>query len=198
MDLNHFRPAQNDKEPPHAVLTARLVREKGILVFVEAAKRLAAKGITARYTIAGGDAPFNPNAISANELRNSIAGTPVEWTGHIDDVCSLYRSASFAVLPSYYGEGLPKALLEAAACGLPIITTDHPGCREAVVDGVNGLLVPPRNAIELASAMERLLTDKELRSRMGQASREKAEQEFGTEKVVSETLAVYNKALQVR
>jgi len=117
----------------------------------------------------------------------------VEWWGRREDMPVVLQAAHIACLPSYR-EGLPKSLLEAAACGLPIVTTDAPGCREIVRDGVNGLLVPVRDAPALAAALGKLIGDAELRRRMGEQSRARAETEFGLETVITQTLAVYREA----
>ncbi|MDP1536976.1 MAG: glycosyltransferase, partial [Burkholderiales bacterium] len=117
----------------------------------------------------------------------------VEWWGRRDDMPAVLQAAHIACLPSYR-EGLPKSLLEAAACGLPIVTTDAPGCREVVRDGINGLLVPVRDADALAAALRKLIDDADLRRRMGEQSRSRAETEFGQEAVIAQTLAVYREA----
>jgi glycosyltransferase involved in cell wall biosynthesis len=118
----------------------------------------------------------------------------VEWWGKRDDMADILRQAQIACLPSYYGEGLPKFLLEAAATGLPIVTTDSPGCRETVIRNINGLIVPPRDSGALADALNTLLRDPKRRYAMGRSSRELAEAEFSVDRVTSETLALYRKS----
>jgi len=118
----------------------------------------------------------------------------VEWWGRRDDMPNVFAQAHVVCLPSYR-EGLPKVLIEAAACGRPIVTTDSPGCREIVQDGLNGLLVPVRDAVALAAALRKLIEDPELRRRMGGKGREMAVAEFSVEKVVTETLAVYQELM---
>lgn len=114
------------------------------------------------------------------------------------DVPELWRRSHIAVLPSYYREGIPRSLLEAAACGRAIVTTDMPGCREIVRNGHNGLLVPPRDSVAIADAIERLLDDAEMRQRMGMAGHELVKNEFAEEHVVAQTLSVYRKLLDER
>jgi len=187
-------------EPDHAIariiMPTRLVHEKGIGVFVDAAKMLKDRGIVARFEIAGGEAPTNPSGISANEMEAMIAASEnaATWLGKVSDMPALMRDANLIVYPSYYGEGIPKVLLEAAASGRAIITTDHPGCREAVDDGVNGLLVLVKDVRACAEAIEKLLHDPALRHKMGAASRKRAEEAFDVKIIVQMTLSVYNTA----
>lgn len=176
---------------PLVVFPTRLVWEKGLKPFVEMANILQQKGTRARFAIAGGINTTNPNAVTNAQMNDLIANSTVEWLGHVSDMPALLASSNLVVYPSWYGEGVPKVLLEAAAVGRAIITTDHPGCREVVEPGVNGLLVPVRDATALAHAAETLLNDSDLRRKMGQASREKAEAEFDVNRVVAETVKLY-------
>lgn len=176
---------------PVVLMPTRLVREKGIAVFIEAANIFAKKGIEARFQIAGGVTTNNPSAISKTEIEGMIAGTHVEWLGKVSDMPALYQSASLICYPSYYGEGVPKVLLEAAATGRPIITTDHPGCREVVRNGENGLLVPVKNAQATANAIMALLEKPAIMDEMGVASHRLVQSEFAVESIVERTLAVY-------
>ena len=178
-------------DTPIILMPTRLIIEKGIAVFIEAAKILQSKGIKAKHQIAGGLSTTNPNAITECEMREMLDGSPVEWLGKVADMPALYQAANLIAYPSYYGEGVPKVLLEAASTGRAIITTDHAGCREAVTDGRNGLLIPIKDPQALADAIEVTLNDPKMRLRMGQESRKKAETEFAVERVVKETLALY-------
>lgn len=190
LDAFAFTP-EPDNDVPIIVMPTRLVHEKGVSVFVEAARILKAKGVNAKFQIAGGLAPTNPRAISENEMRDMTADGTVEWLGKVSDMPTLLAGSNLVVYPSYYGEGVPKVLLEAAAIGRAIITTDHPGCREAVIDGENGLLVPIKDADATADAVEKLLNDAELRRAMGRASRKIAEEEFDVKIVVKKTTDIY-------
>lgn len=193
VDLTRFQPvARAPDAPPRIVMATRLIREKGVAVFVEAAKLSAAAGIAAEWVIAGGVSASNPNAMTEAEMRGLLNGAPVRWLGHVDDTNALYSSATLFAYPSYYGEGIPKVLLEAAASGLPIVTTDHPGCREVVDSGKNGLLIPVKDPQALARAVEGLLKDPARCRQMEQESRKKAEREFGAELITSQTLEVYD------
>jgi glycosyltransferase involved in cell wall biosynthesis len=169
---------------------------KGVGEFVAAARLLSMRGVEARFLLVGEPDTANPASIPAKKLREWHGQFGVEWLGRREDMPSVWQSAHIACLPSYYGEGLPKCLLEAAACGLPIVTTDTPGCREVIVDGEEGLLVPTKNAEALANAIERLISQPELRKQMGSKARERAIRMFSEEQVIAATLAVYTEALQ--
>jgi len=194
VDLKEFPliPIPQD-DAPIVLMPTRLVHDKGVAVFIEAANILLAKNVPARFQIAGGITTNNPNAISKAEMDGMIDGTNVEWLGKISDMPALYAASSLICYPSYYGEGVPKVLLEAAATGRAIITTDHPGCREAVRDKESGLLVPIKDAKATAAAIEALLKDPEKLALMGGKSRELANSEFDVASVVKRTLAVYQK-----
>ena len=185
-------PLPND-EPPIVLMPTRLVHEKGVAIFIEAANTLANENINARFQIAGGLSTSNPRAISKEEMEGMIAGTQVEWLGKVDDMPALYKKASIICYPSYYGEGVPKVLLEAASVGRPIITTDHAGCREAVKDGQSGLLVPVKNSQATADAIASLLRNREKMEEMSKKAHDLAANDFDVESVVERTLKVYEK-----
>ena len=191
VDVRKFRPVNAPAGPPVVALVARMLRDKGVYEFVEAAHRLHEAGVAARFVLVGYPDPENPASIPLEQLRSWHGQKGVEWWGWREDMVSTWHQVHVACLPSFYREGLPKALLEAAACGLPIVTTDAIGCREAVRDGENGLLVPVRDTPALANALRILIADADLRARMGKQSRARAEREFASERVTSETLAVY-------
>lgn len=197
IDLVHFCPKSEPTGVPVVVLIARMLRDKGVAEFVAAAKLLHDQGIAGRFALVGDPDPGNPASIPLQKLQAWHGQDGVEWWGWRDDVASVLSEASIACLPSYR-EGLPKSLLEAAACGLPIVTTDAPGCREVVVDGENGFLVPVREIEALAVALKSLLLDPALRQRMGQKGRARAEACFSSKQVISETLAVYSKLASVQ
>lgn len=191
VDLEAFHPTEEPPSPPvKAVMVSRLLWSKGIGELVEAARLLKREGVSLQIQVAGDLDPQNPASISPAILTAWKEENLVIWLGGRADIAALYNQAHIAVLPSYR-EGLPKSLLEAAACGKPIVTTDVPGCREVVVSGENGLLIPPRNAIALAKALKTLAEYSELRVRMGKLSRRKAEQEFDEKKIIAQTMAVY-------
>jgi glycosyltransferase involved in cell wall biosynthesis len=179
---------------PRVLLAARMLWDKGIGEFVEAARMLRAQGYRLRFQLAGNPDPGNPAAIPSGALRDWANEGIVEWLGHVDDMPALYAGVDIVVLPSYR-EGLPKSLIEAAACGLPLVATDVPGCREVITDGEDGLLVPVRDATALAAAIARLATDPEFAARLGLAAKKKAYAEFDERIVIERTLAVYRELL---
>lgn len=190
IDTTQYQPAPAPPDPVCVVLVARMLWDKGVGEFVEAARSLTAAGSVARFALVGEPDPDNPAAVPEATLQAWHGQHGVEWWGRRDDMPALLHAAHIACLPSYR-EGLPKTLLEAAACGLPIVTTDAPGCREVVRDDDNGLLVPVRDADALARALGKLIGDADLRVRMGLRSRQRAEAEFSQHTVIADTLAIY-------
>jgi glycosyltransferase involved in cell wall biosynthesis len=191
VNVRIYYPVAPPPEPVCIVLASRMLWDKGVGEFVEAARRLTEAGVNARFVLVGAPDPDNPASVPKSTLRSWHGRNGVEWWGRRKDMPGVLQSAHIACLPSFYGEGLPKSLLEAAACGLPIVTTDAPGCREVVRNGVNGLLVPVHDVMELAAALRKLIHDADLRRSMGEESRLRAETEFGLETVIAQTLAVY-------
>ena len=194
VDVNRFAPTPEPDSPPVAVLAARMLRDKGVDEFVDAARLLKARGVAVRMQLAGPTDPDNPAAIDEKVLRGWQTEGVVEWLGPVADMPALWATSHIAVLPSYR-EGLPKALLEAAASGRPMVATDVPGCREIVRADETGLLIPPRDAAALADAIARLAGDAALRRRLGARARLVAETEFAEAVVVRETLALYRELL---
>lgn len=176
------------------LLAARLLWDKGLGEFVEAARQLKAKGHNIEFLLAGDPDPGNPAAVPESDIRAWVDEGLLQWLGHVDDMPALFRSVDTVVLPSYR-EGLPKGLIEAGACGLPLITTDVPGCREVVIDGVDGLLVPARDADALAAAIGRLDKDPALCNALGGAARNKALKEFDERIVIERTIDVYHELI---
>lgn len=197
VDTRRFAPAPEPDGPPVAVLVARMLRDKGVGEFVVAARLLKERGVPVRMQLAGPTDPDNPAALDEASLRQWKAEGIVEWLGPVADMPALWGRSHMAVLPSYR-EGLPKALLEAASCGRPMVAADVPGCREIVRHGETGLLVPVRDAKDLADAIAALARDAELRRRLGARARAVAEAEFAEEIVVRETLALYRELLAGR
>lgn len=191
VDVRTFLPVPKPAHPVRIVLGARLLRQKGILDFIEAARLLRSRHVQAELVVAGAPDTENPNALTRAELEDPA----INWVGRVDMV-PLLESAHVACLPTFYREGLPKFLLEAMASGLPCVTTRVVGCREAVIDGETGLLVPPRDPVALADALERLIRNPDLRARMGAAGRARAETLFADEVVCAATLAVYERAIR--
>ncbi len=191
VDLSHFSPVPEPApQPCVAVCVARLLEDKGIREFVEAARITHDAGAPIRWRLAGSPDPGNPSSLSADTVQAWHDEGLIEWVGECDDVAELYQTAHIAVLPSYR-EGLPKSLIEAAACGRAIVTTNVPGCRDSIVADVTGLLVPVRDAGALAEAVQALAQDSDKRQAMGRAGRALAEREFGLTHIVSQQLAIY-------
>jgi glycosyltransferase involved in cell wall biosynthesis len=195
VQLDTFNEAPLSEEPPLVVLPGRLIWEKGIEAFVEVARRLKRSDIKVRFALVGNTHPSNPRAVPEAMLQAWHDAGIVEWWGRREDMPAVFAAATVICLPSTYGEGIPKALMEAAASGRAIVTYDVPGCREAVLHGVSGLLVPPGNLDALTYAIKTLTTNNVLCQRMGRAGRLLAEREFGVERVVEQTLAVYKSLL---
>ncbi|KAF1695316.1 glycosyltransferase family 4 protein [Pseudoxanthomonas koreensis] len=176
--------------PFRVLLPARLLWDKGVAEFVEAARQLHGEGRAIEFLLAGDPDPGNPAAVPEATVRGWVEQGVVRWLGHVDDMPALFDSVDVVALPSYR-EGLPKGLIEAGASGKALVTTDVPGCREVVSDGVDGLLVPVRDAAALAAAIARLHDDPALGRRLGDAARERALAEFDERIVIERTLAVY-------
>lgn len=183
VDLNCFTASPLPDTPPVFLMIARLMRDKGVMEFIEAAREVQAAVPNARFKLLGRCEPENPTGLSAAEIQGALAQSPVELCAETKDVRPYLAECTSFVLPSYYREGLPRTILEAMATGKPVITTDLPGCRDAVHDGINGLLVPPRDSSALARAMRRIAEDPAAAARMGARSRELAQQRYAVGRV---------------
>lgn len=191
VDVRSYYPAP---EPPGtllAVLASRMLTEKGVHEFVEAAALLKNEGTDIRMVLVGSPDPKNPSTIPESTLSQWNREGQVEWWGYRENMAEIWRSCHIAVLPTYYKEGLPRNLLEAAACARPLVATEVPGCREVLKDGVNGFGVSPRDARNLADAIGKLARDSSLRQRMGEAGRSIVEKEFSDEIVTGKILELY-------
>lgn len=194
VDLEKFASFPEPDGIPLVVLPARMLWDKGVREFVGAAQLLRQQGIAARFVLAGAMDLENPAGISERQLQSWVSEGAVEWWGHVTDMPALFAQAHIVCLPSYR-EGLPKALLEGAACARPLVATDVPGCREIVRDSDNGFLVPARDSEQLAHALCRLLQDKQLRRRMGLRGRALVASEFSDRTVIESTLSLYRTLL---
>lgn len=193
VDLDRFRPAPEPPGPLRIVLAARMIADKGVGDFVEAARLLRSRGVAADFILAGGLDLHNRSAISRPQIEDWVRQGLVRWLGPIPDMATLYRESHIACLPSRYREGVPKSLIEAAACGRAAVTTDMPGCKDIVLDGETGFVVPPRDPEALAQALDRLIGDGALRARLGAAARAHAEQGFGEKTITSRIVEVYSR-----
>ncbi len=180
---------------PVILFAARLLSDKGVGEFVQAAKIFKQRGVSARFCLVGKVDPFNPNSLTESELALWANEGVVELWGHRLDMPQVLAAANIVTLPSYYGEGLPKVLLEAAACGRAVVTTDHPGCRDAIEPGVSGILVPIRDATALANSLEVLINDPERCLTMGNEGRYLAERAFDVRQVAAAHLRIYEELI---
>lgn len=197
VDTLRFRPYPEPEGLTVMVtLVARMLRDKGILEFVEACGLLRQRGIRFRAVLVGMPDPENPSSIPISQLEEWQSEGLTEWWRQKDDIPSVWAQSHIAVLPSSYGEGVPMSLIEAAACGRPIVTTDIPGCREIVQHGRNGLLVPIKDPGALADAIVRLIERADLRKEMGAVGRKLVEEEFAESIIVAQTLNLYQSMLR--
>jgi glycosyltransferase involved in cell wall biosynthesis len=188
-DVYRFKPEPDDV--PVVLLASRLLWDKGIGEFVEAAREIRRRGVNARFALAGDGDDQNPASIDDAQLKSWSDEGVVECWGRLNNMPEVFSGVHIVCLPTAYGEGVPKVLIEAASCGRPIVATDAPGCREIVVDGENGLLVPTKDVSALADAICSLLESKDLRHAMGQAGRQRVKDHFSLDQVIERTLDVY-------
>jgi len=199
VDISRFVPLPEPGGDAVAVaLVSRMLRDKGVLDAAAAIRRLRAQGLAIELLLAGPTDPDNANSLTPDALRSLTAEPGIEWLGPVADVRTVWRRAAIAVLPSTYGEGVPKTLLEAAACGRPLVAADVPGCREVVHPDETGILVPPHDVDRLAEAIAALAGDPARRGALGRAGRKLIECRFTDEIVARETLALYRAALAER
>lgn len=194
VDLKQFRPTPLPNDVPVVVLPSRMLWDKGVGEFVEAAKILKRAGTRARFVLVGGIDPGNPAAVPQERIEAWLSEGAVEWWGMRTDMPEVLALSTIVCLPSYR-EGMPKALLEACAAGRPIVTTDVPGCRDVLAGGDHGVLVPARDAASLAGAIEKLLADRSALERMAAAAAEAAKA-FAVEAVLERSVALYRSLLR--
>lgn len=196
VDMARFYPQPESDGVPLILFAGRLLWQKGVGEFVEAARRFQATGISARFVIVGYSEPSSPSAVPAEQLESWNRSGLIEWWGRCIDMPAVFAQSHIVCLPSSYGEGVPKVLIEAAACGRAIVTTNTPGCREITHDGENGLLVPTENHDALYEALKKLAENATLRRQMGERGRQIAEAEFSLERICNETLSLYAQLLR--
>jgi glycosyltransferase involved in cell wall biosynthesis len=194
VDMEVFAPRPEPAGQPAILLASRMLWDKGVGELVAAARTLRRRGVPHRIVLAGVPDRGNPAAVPEAVLRGWQEEGIVEWPGHVADIPAALGACAIACLPSYR-EGVPRALLEAASCARPIVATDVPGCRDIVQHGVNGLLVPPRQAELLADALEALLRDPARRRAMGEAGRRIVAARFSDQIVNRATLDLYSNCL---
>jgi len=191
VDPDAYRQVTVESDRPLVILPARLLREKGVCEFVEAARLLRGKGVNARFALVGKPDPANPASLTQAEVDQWAAEGVAEYWGWQDDMPKVFASAQIVCLPSYH-EGFPKSLLEAAASGCAIVASDIPGCREIVVPGETGWLVPVQDASRLAAALEQAITRPTLRAQYGRAARALVVSDFSMRRIAQETIALYD------
>jgi len=195
VDISQFEFIPEPTEEKAVVLfVARLLKDKGIVEFVTAAKTLLDRGVAARFVLVGGLDPFNPAAISKAEMEAWNTHEGIEFLGNRTDIPELMSSANMVVLPSYR-EGFPKVLMEASAAGRAIVTTDTPGCRDAIIPNETGVLVPVGDAAALATAIEDLINAPERRQEMGRRARQLAEEKYELQTIVDQHLDLFAELL---
>lgn len=190
-DISRFDPSPSGNVVPVVLLPARMLWTKGVGEFCEAARLLAAAGVKARFRLVGDPYPGNPASIEPNRLEALIANSPIEWIRRVSDVAEIMHKCDIVALPSY-SEGFPKTLIDAAAAGRATVTTDIPGCRDAIEPGETGLLVNARDSADLALKIRHLVEDSELRRKMGQKGRQLAEKAFAIENIVDQHLELFD------
>lgn len=197
VDMNRFRVGKEENSKAvKIILPARMLWDKGVKEFVEAAEIIHNKGIAARFILAGDPDPGSRGTVPVTRLREWNNRGTIEWWGHCEEMEKVLSGAQVVCLPTCYREGIPRVLIEAAACGRPLVTTDSPGCREIVRHGENGFLVEKRDVEGLTNALEILIKDTGLRKEFGARSRIIAEKEYSQEVVIKRSLEVYSRALE--
>jgi len=196
VDIAKFKAEDRNESGVIVVLLAsRMLWSKGVGDYVAAVRTIEDVGKKYRFLIAGGIDTENPDSIPVAIIKKWVAEQGLEWLGHVTDMNKLLKATDIFCLPTTYGEGVPKSLIEAAACGKPIISTNMPGCREIVIHGENGILVEPGNIGDIAKAIIYLAENAEIRKQMGKKGRDIVEAEFSSSKVIQETLSAYNELL---
>ncbi|AIF81294.1 alpha-D-QuiNAc alpha-1,3-galactosyltransferase [endosymbiont of Acanthamoeba sp. UWC8] len=191
IDLKNFLPLSEPNGKPVFALMARMILDKGIAEFAAAAEIINNKGLEAEFWLVGAPDPDNSRSVTEYQLREWEDKKIIKWLGFQSNIKTIWEKAHVAVLPSYR-EGLSRSLLEAAALGRALITTDAPGCRELVEDGINGLLVKVRDADSLAEAIEKLIVDNQLRTSLALKARETVVRDYSEEVIVKRMLKFYN------
>tara|TARA_Y100000816_G_C26108192_1_gene589869 strand:- start:7398 stop:8549 length:1152 start_codon:yes stop_codon:yes gene_type:complete len=198
VDLSKFINLKEKNDILTICFASRFLHDKGVFDFVSAAKIIRNRGIQANFILAGKIDPGNPTSLNEKELKSIIDENIVEVLDFQNDIPSLYEKSHIVCLPSYYGEGLPKALIEAAAASRAIVTTNVPGCRDAIIPNITGLLVPPKNPEKLADALQWLMSHPKERRSMGKAGRNLAEKKFSIEQIIQKHLNIYQELLDER
>ena len=193
---NYDYTPETTEGPIKIIFTARMVEDKGTLVLIDAAKKLESEYKDKIQFLLCGGLDTNPNGITQEMLESSCDGEYIQWLGHRKDVLELLKQSHIMAFPSWYREGLPKSVIEAEAIGRPVVTTNSVGCRDTVIDGKNGFLIPTKDSEALATALKKLIDNKELRQYMGQNAREFAVNRFDINNVIKTHLDIYSSILK--
>ena len=191
LDLKKFNYSKIPIGKPNVLMASRLLKSKGVYEFINAAKILKRKGLEINFQLVGKPDKSNPLSISKSEIHKWVSEGFIEYLGFRDDLHKIIPKSHIVVLPSYYPEGLPKILCEAAACGRPVITTDKPGCRDAIENGITGILIQPKDALDLSNAILNIIQNKYLLNKMSIAARSRAEKLFNIKDVIDQHLDIY-------
>lgn len=192
VDLEKIVPADLlEQGLPVVLMPSRMLRDKGVPEFVEVARRINTPKPRARFLLLGDPDPNNPSSLTSEELTEFVEKGWVEWHGHVADVGAVLAKAHLVLFPSWR-EGFPKTLIDAAAAGRAAVTNDVPGCRDAIIDGVTGLLCKPRDVDDMVRSVNALLEDPGRLAEMGAAARAHAETAFDVKHVAARHLSIYN------
>ncbi len=194
VSLTKFKYSEDDNKIPNVIMASRLLRDKGVIEFADAARLLKESNANVNMILVGEPDPDNPSSITKSQVTSWEREGILEYWGHQKDMENILQRSSIVVLPSYR-EGFPKILIEAAACGRAVITTDVPGCRDAIYNGTTGVLVPEKNAMALAHSIKELAINPNSYKEMGKRGREMAESRFDVNNVISKHFEIYNQLL---
>lgn len=196
VNLNFFNYVPENEKNNLIIMVCRLLKDKGVYEFIEAEKKIRNKNIKARFWLVGNIDLSNPSSLTSKDIEKIKEDSKVKFLGFRKDISRLYKYSNIAVLTSYR-EGFPKSLIEASACGRPIITTDVPGCRDSIINNVTGILINKKNSQQLCDAIELLLKNDTLRKKMGYQARINAENKYNINDVISKHMEIYNNLINL-
>lgn len=191
VDTEHLTPLPEPPPPITAAYVGRMLADKGVITLIQAFSLLGQRGVQLQLLLAGDTDRENPGSLAPEQLREFASLYGIHWLGHVDDIRKVWAKSHFAVLASRR-EGLPKSLLEAAACGRPMVATDAPGCREIAIEGKTALTVPVDDVEALAAAMRRMAEDRAMREKFGKEARALVEEKFSAEAIGRQIVSLYN------
>ena len=198
VDINEFKFFPEKENQMVILFASRLLWTKGIDIFIQAAKKIKKEKTSAKFIIIGRFDHDNPARVLEKDIINWQNDDLIEYWGDVTNVADILATSNIVCLPTYYGEGVPKILIEAASCGRAIITTDVPGCNDIVKQNINGLLIPPRNVDALVDSIRLLINNNQLRKSMGRKGRDRVKEHFNIDLIVQQHLEVYNSFLNIK